>query len=120
MAILFLARAEDWKGPLGPAGNLWPHLIYSCLERIRKFKKKVTDRRTDARTHEAAFNLRLALDYFGLLVFIIFPSFSISLASCLSYFSIGNFSFSGSTHVTLLYFPLFICEETVYSNSPEL
>ena len=25
-AILFLAPAEGWKGPLGPAGNLWPHL----------------------------------------------------------------------------------------------
>ena len=25
-AILFLAPAEGWKGPSGPAGNLWPHL----------------------------------------------------------------------------------------------
>ena len=26
MAILFLAPAEGWKGPSGPAENLWPHL----------------------------------------------------------------------------------------------
>ena len=59
MAILFLAPAEGWKGPSGPAGNLWPHLIYSSLERFRKFlEKKVTDRQMHARTHEAAFNLR--------------------------------------------------------------
>ena len=25
-AILFLAPAEGWKGPSGPAENLWPHL----------------------------------------------------------------------------------------------
>ena len=25
-AILFLAPAEGWKGPSGPAWNLWPHL----------------------------------------------------------------------------------------------
>ena len=25
-AILFLAPAEDWKGPSGPAGDLQPHL----------------------------------------------------------------------------------------------
>ena len=25
-AILFLAPVEGWKGPTGPAGNLWPHL----------------------------------------------------------------------------------------------
>ena len=36
--------------PSGPAVNLWPHLIYSSLERFRKFKKKVTDRRTDTHT----------------------------------------------------------------------
>ena len=39
-AILFLAPAEGWKGPSGPAGNLWPHLIYSSLERFRKFLEK--------------------------------------------------------------------------------
>ena len=48
MAILFLAPAEGWKGP---AGNLWPHLIYSSLEGFRKFlEKKVTDRHTDTHT----------------------------------------------------------------------
>ena len=25
-AILFLAPAEGWKGPSGPAGDLWPHI----------------------------------------------------------------------------------------------
>ena len=25
-AILFLTPAEGWKGPSGPAGDLWPHL----------------------------------------------------------------------------------------------
>ena len=39
-AILVLAPAEGWKGPSGPAGNLWPHLIYSSLEGFRKFLEK--------------------------------------------------------------------------------
>ena len=37
MAILFLAPVEGWKGP---AGNLWPYLIYSSLEGFRKFLEK--------------------------------------------------------------------------------
>ena len=39
-ATLLLAPAESWKGPSGPAGNFWPHLIYSSLERFRKFLEK--------------------------------------------------------------------------------
>ena len=39
-AILVLAPAEGWKGPSGPAENLWPHLIYSSLEGFRKFLEK--------------------------------------------------------------------------------
>ena len=50
-AILVLAPAEGWKGPSGPAGYIWPHLIYSSLEVFRKFlEKKVTDRHTDTHT----------------------------------------------------------------------
>ena len=50
-AILFLAPAEGWKGPSGPAGNLWPHLIYSSLERFRKKSDRQTHRRTHEVTH---------------------------------------------------------------------
>ena len=64
-AILVLAPAEGWKGPSGPAENLWPHLIYSSLEGFRKFLEKSdaqthrrTDAQTDRQTHKAAFNLK--------------------------------------------------------------
>ena len=50
-AILVLAPAEGWKGPSGPAGYLWPHLIYSSLEGFRKFSEKKSDRQTHTQTH---------------------------------------------------------------------
>ena len=56
-SYLYLTRNSDGLRPssfsLLQSWNLWPHLIYSSLERFRKFLEK-----SDGQTHEAAFNIR--------------------------------------------------------------